>query len=175
MLFTKSAHFGLLLTFAVGLASPGTLMAQTPPCSADEYHQFDFWIGRWRVENPSGQVVGHNTIERTNNCFLHESYATPTGYAGESFNIFDSARGVWHQSWVDNSGLLLQLDGGLVGNDMVLQGPGTAPDGAPIVNRITWSLVDGDANHIRQFWEASRDGGSTWQVAFDGHYHREER
>ena len=42
------------------------------------------------------------------------SYTTPTGYTGESFNIYDSARRVWHQSWVDNAGLLLQLDGGLV-------------------------------------------------------------
>ncbi len=173
MLFVRPEQLRFLVAFAVGSALPSTLAAQTPRCSADEYRQFDFWIGRWRVETPSGQVAGYNTIERTNDCFLHESYATPTGYAGESFNIYDRARGVWHQSWVDNTGLLLQLDGGLVGDEMILQGGGTAPDGTAIVNRITWSVVDGDPAHIRQFWETTRDGGTTWTVTFDGHYLRE--
>ena len=174
MSFANSQHLGFLLVLAVGSIMPGALEAQTPPCSTEEYRQFDFWIGRWRVETPSGQLAGHNTIERTNDCFLHENYETPTGYAGESLNIYDSARGLWHQSWVDNSGLLLSLDGGLVGDEMVLQGPGTAGDGTPIVNRITWSVVDGDPSHVRQFWEISGDGGTTWQVAFDGRYHRED-
>ena len=174
MLFARPDHLGFLVAFAVGSTLPGTLTAHAPPCSAEEHRQFDFWIGSWRVETPSGQVAGYITIERTNDCFLHESYATPTGYAGESFNIYDSARGLWHQSWVDNTGLLLRLDGGLVGDEMVLQGPGTAGDGTPVVNRITWSVVSGDPNHVRQLWETSGDGGTTWVVAFDGHYQRED-
>ncbi len=98
----RSEYLGFFLALAVGLGLPETLRAQTP-CSAEEYRQFDFWIGNWRVETPSGQVAGYNTIGRTNDCFLHESYATPTGYTGESLNIYDAARGLWHQSWVDNT------------------------------------------------------------------------
>ena len=33
---------------------------------------------------------------------------------------------------------------------------------------ITWSL-EPDAS-VRQVWESSTDGGTTWTVAFDGRY-----
>jgi len=170
-------RFHIILAIVVvsfSIALPAGLRAQTPACTLEEYRQFDFWIGSWRVESPSGTVVGHNIIRRVNDCVLHESYSTPTGYSGESFNIYDRARSVWHQSWVDNGGLLLQLDGGLEDSKMVLQGPGTAPNGGAVVHRITWSVVDGDAAHVRQLWETSTDDGATWAVSFDGHYHREE-
>ena len=41
------------------------------------------------------------------NCVIHEHYATGKGYSGESLNAYDSARRLWHQTWVDNTGLLL--------------------------------------------------------------------
>ena len=125
------------------------------------------------VENAAGALVGHDTIRRVTDCFLHESYTTPSGYEGQSFNIFDAARGVWHQSWVDNGGLLLQLDGGLDGGKMILQGPGVGQGGAAVINRITWSVEGGDPDHVRQLWETSADDGKTWSVGFDGHYMRE--
>jgi hypothetical protein len=170
----KRFQIVLAALFASGsITLPAGLHAQTPPCTLEEYQQFDFWIGSWRVESPTGAVVGHNVIRRVNNCVLHESYSTPTGYSGESFNIYDRARGVWHQSWVDNGGLLLQLDGGLEDGKMVLEGPGVAQNGSAVVHRITWSVVDGDAAHIRQLWETSTDDGETRAVSFDGHYRRE--
>ena len=144
------------------------------PLPDDPHRQFDFWVGSWRVERPDGTVVGHNTIRRVGDCFLHESYTTPTGYAGESLNIYHGTRGVWHQSWVDNGGLLLQLEGGLDDGNMILEGPGIGRGGVTLINRITWSVVNGDTDHVRQLWETSTDDGKTWSVAFDGHYHREE-
>ena len=70
-------------------------------------------------------------------------------------------------------GLLLQLDGGLEDGKMVLEGPGVAQNGSAVVHRITWSVVDGDAAHIRQLWETSTDDAETRAVSFDGHYRRE--
>ena len=170
----KRIHTVLSIVIVSGsIALPGALHAQAPACAGEEYRQFDFWVGSWRVENPGGMVVGHNVIRRVNDCVLHESYSTPTGYSGESLNIYDRARGVWHQSWVDNGGLLLQLDGGLEEGRMVLAGAGVAQNGGDIVHRITWSVVDWDPAHVRQLWEISTDDGGTWAVSFDGHYHRE--
>jgi hypothetical protein len=81
----------------------------------------------------------------------------------------DVARKRWHQSWVDNAGLLLLLDGQLVDASMVLEGAGQDPDGAAIRHRITWTPnADG---RVRQLWE-STDAGGTWAVAFDGRYTR---
>ena len=169
-----SGRHAIFSLFVCGmLVLPAAVSAQSRPCAGDEYRQFDFWVGGWRVENAAGALVGHDTIRRFTDCFLHESYTTPSGYEGQSFNIFDAARGVWHQSWVDNGGLLLQLDGGLDGGKMILQGPGVGQGGAAVINRITWSVEGGDPDHVRQLWETFADDGKTWSVGFDGHYMRE--
>jgi hypothetical protein len=39
-----------------------------------------------------------------------------------------------------------------------------------VTHRITWTPVA--AGQVRQLWEASRDGGGTWSVVFDGKYAR---
>ena len=101
--------------------------------------------------------------------------AGPGGVSGTSFNIYDRATGRWHQTWVDSTGLLLQLDGGLVDGVMVLSGKRPAPDGkGQTLHRISWTpAADGS---VRQLWEASTDGGGNWAVLFDGHYeHKSEQ
>ncbi len=55
---------------------------------------------------------------------------------------------------------------------MVLEGPGIGRGGVPIINRITWSVVNRDPDHVRQLWQTSTDDGKSWSVAFDRHYHR---
>lgn len=137
------------------------------PCSAPEYREFDFWLGDWDVRGPAGKVVGRNRITRLHDgCALLESWTSANGkVTGTSFNIYDVEKKRWHQTWVDNSGSLLLLDGGVHDGRMVLvSAPGDA------MNRITWTpLPDG---HVRQLWEASSDGGATWKTAFDGNYER---
>lgn len=139
-------------------------------CGDPAYRQFDFWLGQWEVRKPDGSLAGSNRIEKEyGGCVLHERYATPGGYRGESLNTYDPARQVWHQTWVDNSGLLLLLEGRLVDGRMVLEGAGRGPDGAAVRHRITWTPnPDGS---VRQFWE-STDAGGAWTVAFDGLYRR---
>lgn len=170
---TRTRVRGLLALLAVLL--PGAASAQaapaTPPCQSPEYRQFDFWIGEWDVFNPAGQKVGQNTIRSAmNGCVLHESYDSPPAYHGESFNIWDARRGVWHQSWVDVGGLLLTVEGGLENGAMVLQGESSRPDGSPILNRITWT--PNEDGTVRQHWQVSSDGGTTWTTSFDGLYRR---
>jgi len=42
--------------------------------------------------------------------------------------------------------------------------------GVTITDRITFTpRADGT---VRQFWQASRDGGTTWTTSFDGIYRR---
>ena len=130
-----AALLGWIAVTAV--ASPGAAQQNTPPCTAPEHSQFDFWLGSWDV-SANGQKAGTNTIEKDmGGCVLHESYESVSGYVGESFNIYDAARGVWHQSWVDNSGLLLLLEGTFQDGAMVLEGQTTGSDGAVSQQRIT--------------------------------------
>ena len=167
------------LLIAIVLSSlgvrPSTAAAQQRPCTSDEHRHFDFWAGRWVVRAANGALAGHNTLSPIlGECVLREHYTTPSGYEGESFNVFDRTRGVWHQTWVDNQGALLTLEGGYVEDRMVMEGETVDTAGVVTLNRITWSRIDGGRDRVRQFWESSTDGGTTWGVAFDGTYIRQE-
>jgi hypothetical protein len=142
---------------------------KTPPCSEPEARQFDFWVGDWEV-HANGKVAGHNHISKIHgNCTLLEEYsAAESAYEGKSFNYYDPTDGLWHQVWVDNSGLRLSLSGSFGDGHMQLSGSRTNPKGEKVTDRITWTpSADGS---VRQLWETSKDGGATWQVAFDGLY-----
>jgi len=91
---------------------------------------------------------------------------------GRSLNAYDASTDRWHQTWVDSTGGLLLLDGGLVDGAMVLEGSAPADQGAaPERQRIAWTV---ERDGVRQHWEASADGGTTWRTAFDGCYRRRE-
>jgi hypothetical protein len=153
----------------LGLALLGG-SALAGPCDAPEYRQFDFWAGDWQVTRPDGTAAGANLITREyGGCVLHEHYATPKGYSGESLNTYDAGRKVWHQTWVDSSGTLLLLEGGLRGRNMVLEGGTTDDKGVVTRHRITWTPnADGT---VRQHWQ-STDAAGHWATAFDGLYRR---
>jgi len=142
------------------------LMEPLKPCQAPEYRQFDFWLGDWDVQSPASPGgSSRNLISRINDgCAVREDYTTPIGYAGTSLNFYDGVKKVWHQTWIDNQGGALYLEGGLVGQSMVLA---TTTD-PQSVNRITWTPLDD--GRVRQHWEATADGGKTWTSVFDGYY-----
>lgn len=172
------AILGTALALCLGsaLPVPRAVAAQTPsgPCSAEEQRHFDFWEGRWVVRVASGPLAGHNTISVVlGECVLEERYTTPSGYEGRSLNAWDAARGVWHQTWVDNAGLVLSLEGGYEGDRMVMSGETVGADGSVTLNRITWSRLDDTGDRVRQHWEVSTDGGARWTSSFDGHYLRQ--
>jgi hypothetical protein len=162
---------GRLLLVLVAATAPalGAQPAATPPCSAPNYREFDFWLGEWEVRDPQGQVTGQSSITSIlGGCVLKESYTGRPPYRGESYNVYDARTKRWHQSWVDNGGLLALFDGGLQNGAMVLEGEGADQNGTPFRSRMTFTpLPDG---RVRQHWERSSDHGTTWSTMFDGHY-----
>jgi hypothetical protein len=135
-------------------------------------HDFDFWIGDWEVFGPQGKQVGTNKITAMfGNGMLQEHWHGNGGIEGRSLNAYDEARGVWHQTWIDSTGGVLLLDGGLQGAAMVMEGRVPSGDDPTTVDmqRITWTR---EADGVRQVWETSTDDGATWNVAFDGRYRR---
>ena len=172
----RAIAVALALALAACVA-PGTATAEdipmnAPACNGPEHRQFDFWLGRWDVFKLDGTLAGTSRIERAQDgCIVHERYTTPSGYDGQSLNTYDASRKAWHQTWVDNGGTLLLLDGGLVDGKMVLEGATTGSDGIVTKHRITWTPnPDGT---VRQFWE-STDPAGAWTVAFDGLYRRKD-
>ena len=143
-------------------------------------HEFDFWIGEWDVFGPEGRQVGRNTITSmfanpAASGMLHEHWHGNGGVEGRSINAYDGTRGRWHQTWMDSTGDMLLLEGGLVDGAMVLEGLAPTGDDPTVVDRqrITWTQVSNpDGAEVRQLWESSSDDGKTWTVAFDGRYRR---
>jgi hypothetical protein len=135
---------------------------------AGSARDFDFWVGEWDVFGPQGRQVGSNSITLLfDGGAIAEHWRGNGDVEGHSLNAYDAAAGRWHQTWVDSTGGLLLLDGGLVSGSMVLEGTAPGDGGVLERQRITWSRED---TGVRQLWESSRDDGSTWQTAFDGHY-----
>lgn len=166
------SFFAALVSFAASLAAFAQAPAP-PPCPAAEARQFDFWLGDWDVFTPDGKLAGTNRIAKLYGCVLHESWSNPK-VQGQSFNLYDADRGVWHQTWVDSSGSLLVIEGAMRGGSMVLS-DATLPGkkDAKQVNEIAWTPnADGS---VRQHWRVSADGGKTWTTSFDGKYVRAKR
>ncbi len=169
----------LWLTDASGAepsASATPAVPKPAPCRAPEHRQFDFWLGEWEVRGPAGKVAGRNRITLLHQgCVLFENWTSTGGsITGSSLNVYDADRKKWHQTWVDNSGGLLVLEGGLVDGKMVLIGEAidVAKPGEGTQNRITWQpLPDG---RVRQHWETSTDKGRTWTTSFDGYYTKQQ-
>ncbi len=163
----------------VMLAVSGYVDAQMPPtqgCPDAPYRQFDFWLGNWDVFAPNGSQAGENVIESiASGCAVAESWTGRRGFTGRSLNIFDKTDGKWHQVWVDSSGGRLDLVGALDGKAMVLSSTGPDPDapGSTLTQRITWT--PNDDGSVRQHWQTSKDGGKSWETAFDGRYVRKKR
>ena len=100
-------------------------------------------------------------------CALFEQWTGARGPTGKSLNIYDALRRIWHQTWVDDRGMLLTLEGRWDGKSMILEGLAPAANGVMVGQRITWTAnADGS---VRQLWE-SADGKGGWTVAFDGRY-----
>ena len=153
-------------------------MSQTLPpvhrCAGEETRQFDFWIGDWDVLDKDGSRAGTNLIvPMYEGCLLHESWKA-TGMEGQSFNRYDVARGLWHQTWVDSTGGILLIEGKFLNGAMTLSDATLPGKKDPKkINEIAWTkLADGA---VRQHWRASKDGGATWTTVFDGKYVRSQR
>jgi hypothetical protein len=145
-----------------------TQIPRTPlACTDNAHRQFDFWVGNWDVfdvERPT-VVVAHARVELIlNACVLHEVYESVDGHKGESFSIYDATRDTWHQSWVNDHGYLLTIEGRLHGEAMILRGVDHLPDGTLRTVRGEWRSED---RGVREAAVRSTDGGVTWLPWFD--------
>lgn len=173
-LISRSSLVALLLLAFTLQSSSAQESGDAPApkgCTAPEHRQFDFWIGEWDVANPGGKPAGRNRIESIlGGCALRETWTGTGGSHGTSYNAWDRQRRRWHQTWIDDGGLVLRLEGGFADGRMVLQGETLDSTASAVLNRITWQETGPGA--VRQLWEVSSDGGKTWGVAFDGRYRK---
>ncbi|MBT8282902.1 MAG: hypothetical protein KJO86_04115 [Muriicola sp.] len=146
--------------------------AQNNPCACctENHSDFDFWLGKWEVTLPNGNIAGENVIEKIQgDCILRENWKGASGnFTGTSYNYYNTTTGMWEQLWLDAAGTILKLSGKRIDNQMILMSEGVVNEDESItVQRITWTLLED--GKVRQVWEVLRDGVAE-NVLFDGLY-----
>jgi hypothetical protein len=132
-------------------------------CTTEQHRAFDFLLGEWEVTT-KGKNKPHaksNITKHNNGCSIHEHYVTSTAYTGNSINFYDKDNHQWHQTWIDNSGSPLYLDGKFENVAMILSDKS---------NRITWSKDK--QGRVNQIWETNQDDVKSWKIIFVGSYKR---
>lgn len=176
MLTSSLALVGTLC--ACACPDPGSAASSSPdpaataiaaPCDEQVHRAFDFWLGEWEVKIADGTLAGHNRIERAHGgCALIEHWESARGNRGTSINYYDPVKAKWVQNWIDASGTVIQLEGELEGDSLVLVGRIAVPDGTESMMRGTWTpLEDG---RVRQAFDVSKDEGASWEPWFEGFY-----
>lgn len=163
-----AGFFTVAACFAFAGDSTHASTATNPsPCSAPEFHQLDFWAGDWDVfdvDNPAKQVARVKVDHILDGCVLREDYQGNDGHKGQSFSIYDAALKAWHQSWVTSRGQILLLDGGIRGEEFVLNATEHLLDGKSKLIRGSWKPVNGG---VRETALTSLDNGKSWTPWFD--------
>jgi hypothetical protein len=146
------------------------------PCLAPQQKQFDFWVGEWELswpgQNPGETGHGTNRINRImDGCVVQENFSGGDSMhlRGTSVSTFDARSGHWKQTWVDNEGGYLDFVGDFSNGQMILQREAVR-NGTKILQRMVWKNIT--ASEFDWSWEASSDGGKTWQVNWPIHYRR---
>ena len=171
--YSKTLFLSPLLIFSLVFMSFASASAPNKPCSAAEYRAFDFWIGEWEVKDANNKVVGHNKIfPILNGCALSENWTSVKGNTGVSYNFYDRAEQKWHQTWVDQSGGALYLNGNLNDSQMTLAGTRPNAQGNPTLHKISWTPLDD--GRVKQQWKSSSDKGKTWNDIFVGFYSKKK-
>ena len=168
----------LLLSASTVLSQQSAKPAAPPdPCTGAEQKQLDFWVGEWDLTWP-GQKAGEtshgtNSIKRIlDGCVVQETFSGGDSMhlRGASVSIFDFTTGKWKQTWVDNEGGYLDFVGEVKDSQVILQREAVRNDGTKVLQRMVFKNIG--PNELDWSWEASRDGGKTWQVQWPIHYKR---
>ena len=143
------------------------------PCTAPEVGQFDFWVGDWNLYS-ADTLTGHNSIYKVmDGCTVQENFSNPAGYQGKSWSVYSPQTKEWQQTWVDNQGGYIHLTGNFAGGKMTLTtGASKLPNGKEIVYRMIYYNIDKD--NFDWDWQASTDGGTTWNSNWKIHYVRKK-
>jgi hypothetical protein len=139
--------------------------APTSTCSGPEFRQLDFWLGDWNAAwaAPAGSPAGRGTNHITKSyggCVIEEHFDGRPGQPlmGHSVSVYHAPSKSWRQTWVDNQGGYIDLQGGPdAKGDFVLV---TLPNGQnKQASRMLYTDIKPDSFTWR--WQNSADG-TTW-------------
>jgi hypothetical protein len=134
--------------------------------------ELDFWLGDWeatwgavgRGTNRLTRILGDKVVDE----HFEGRFQNGT-LEGRSWSVFDPDRGLWRQTWVDDSGGYLDFVGDRVDGwfAFVRAAPELGDAGR---QRMVFRDVAADA--FRWTWESSVDGGTTWTTNWEIAYRK---
>lgn len=172
------AALAVMIILAVTLSIAVTHAQVTEePCSSPEASQFDFWVGKWQLDwkDPDGTIKnGTNAVNKIlGSCVIEENFTSgDSTFFGKSVSVYNPAKKLWQQTWVDNGGAYMDFTGGMEGNNMVLQRIVTNKEGKQIIQRMVFTDITKDS--FTWNWESSRDNGATWAQNWQIMYTRKQ-
>jgi hypothetical protein len=172
----KGIRLIVALTFVclAGFMCPGVEAQQTRQDSRDEgqsralglvalppeVRQFDFYIGRWSIQQVGGGTATDDVQTFAGGLALLETSEAQNFFAA-SVSVLNLKTGLWTQTYNDTTDLYVQLTGGMRQDRMVLEGEFTDPiDGRKKLARLTYFNITAQA--FDQTFEISQDGGQSW-------------
>jgi len=164
----------------VAAGAPGKTISDSEACQSTRYHEFDFWLGDWRVfDAASGELVGFDRIEKTmrgcavqqNLSFLTDLFRNPKfnyRVTGSSISVVDNDQ--WDMLWFDNYGGVVLVNGGLQSDGSMAFT--TVKPSAGRYLRATWTKrSDGSVTNTGYRKQKSTDA---WEKYFELVYHRNQ-
>jgi hypothetical protein len=134
--------------------------------------ELDFWLGDWDATWAGGR--GRNRLRRImRRKVIHERFDGTDGESGrlrgQSWSVFEPARRLWRQTWVDDAGSYFDLVGAQADGWFAFER--AAPErGAEARQRMVFRDITDET--FRWTWEFSADGGSTWELRWEISYRR---
>ncbi|NNL20182.1 MAG: hypothetical protein HKO83_02490 [Ignavibacteriaceae bacterium] len=165
----------ILLIFFSQLVFAQTDDQNVSKCDCKECHQFDFWIGKWKVEwlnQDSTMSEGKNTVNSIlDGCAIEENFDGNPGmnFRGKSFSVFNHNHKVWQQTWVDTEGFYLLFNGGMQDDKMILARKVETTNG-PLIQRMVFYNIQKDS--FTWNWESSTYNAKNWKLNWKIHYTR---
>lgn len=139
----------------------------------DEAAAFDFWVGEWDLywyTQDSVKISGTNKIEKIlDGKVLQEHFVDPnSGFKGTSISVYNPQAQSWYQSWADNSGGYFHFKGITSDGQRIFSMTEENKSGA--LYRMVFSEIQ--ENNLVWTWEGTRDGGKSWNTAWQIFYTR---
>jgi hypothetical protein len=136
--------------------------------------QLDFWVGEWSVTETTPNAKnppGTNVIRKMyGGKVVHENFKMGP-FEGQSWSVFNAKEKSWSQTWVDNNGGYIAMASTKVGGNLAIQ---TLKKAATPLAASRMVFADVKPNSFTWRWEATKDGGKTWTLAWRLAYKRKE-
>lgn len=177
MRFTK----GLIQCIFFTLLAAPVLLAQTSGDSLAPDEYFDFWIGEWDVSWDEGEGNigrGINVVQKIlGGTVIQENFRITeggqSGFKGTSISVYQQRFERWKQAWADNNGGYFDFTGEADADKRIFRTDvQELADGRMLVQRMVFYDITNDS--LMWDWEASYDGGETWELNWRIRYLRRQ-